>query len=89
MLKVITFCWDAEQHDKPIRTAHCQWLLRQNISDAAFVTRLLVTDEAGFMRDGIFNYLNSHLWAESSPHVHHVANRQCSISVWAGIIGND
>jgi hypothetical protein len=44
-----------EQGDKPIRVAFCQWLLRQHINDVALVTRLLVTDEAGFTRDGISN----------------------------------
>jgi hypothetical protein len=48
--------------DKPIRTAYCQWLLRQHINDAALVTRLLPTNKAGFARDGIFNCRNSHLW---------------------------
>jgi hypothetical protein len=91
MLKVITFCWDAEQCDKPIMTAYCQWLLCQHISDVTLVTRLLATEEAGFMRDGIFYFHNSHLWAENNPHARHFANHQChfSINVWAGIIRDD
>jgi hypothetical protein len=38
MLEVITFWWDAEHHDKHIRTAYSQWLLRQHINDIAFFT---------------------------------------------------
>jgi hypothetical protein len=41
-----------EQRVKPIRKAYRQWLY---ISGVAFVTSLLVTDEAGFGRDRIFN----------------------------------
>jgi hypothetical protein len=34
----------------------------------------LVTDEAGFTRDGISNwaYYNSNFWAKNNPHAHHV-----------------
>jgi hypothetical protein len=91
MLKVITFCLDAEQRDKTIRSACCLWPLRQHINDAARVTRLLTTDEAGFKQDGIFNRHNNHLWAENIPNARRDANhqRQFSINVWAGIIWGD
>jgi hypothetical protein len=67
-----------------IRTTYCQWLLRQHINDAAFVTRLLATYESEITRDGIFNYHNSHLWAENNPHARHVANHQHHFSINAG-----
>jgi hypothetical protein len=91
MLKVITFCWNAEQRDKPIRTVYCQWIIHRHINYAAFDTRVLLTDEAGLTRDGIFNYHSSYLWSEKNPHAHHVGNHQphFSINVWAGIIGDD
>jgi hypothetical protein len=90
MFKVITVCWDAEQRDKLIRTAYCQWLLRQHISNVALVTRLLLTDEARFTRDRIFSAI-SRLWVENNSHARHAANhhRQFSINMWAGIIGDD
>jgi hypothetical protein len=81
MLKVITFCWDAKQHDKLIRTAYCQWLRCHHINDVAFVTQLSVTNEAGFMQDGTFNCHKSHLRAENNPHACHIANHQHHFSI--------
>jgi hypothetical protein len=48
----------------------------------------LVTDEAGFTQDRIFNNRNSQQWAENNPHAHHVANQKhhFSMNVFAGII---
>jgi hypothetical protein len=60
--------------------AYCQWLLQHHISDDAFVTQLLATNEAEFTQDGTFNYHNSHLWAENNSHAHHAANDQGQFS---------
>jgi hypothetical protein len=52
---------------------------------------LLVSAEAGFTRDGMFNCRNSHLWTENNCHARHAANQQryFSINVWAGTIWDD
>jgi hypothetical protein len=77
---VITFCLDAKQRDKSIRLVYCQYLSRQNINDIAFVIRLLLTDEDGITRDEIFNYHNSHLFAENNPHACQVAHKNAICS---------
>jgi hypothetical protein len=48
----------------------------------------LFTDEAGFTRDGIFNYHNCHVWCEENPHAIHESWHQQSFSliIWAGVL---
>ena len=55
-----------------------------------FLTRLLVTDEACFTRNGILNVHNSHTWAVENPHTtrHTYHQQRFSINVWAGIVGD-
>jgi hypothetical protein len=50
----------------------------------------LLTDEATFTRDGIFNLRNVHIWAHANPHTIREARHQTSFSknVWAGIVGD-
>ncbi|GFX94067.1 uncharacterized protein TNCV_3414291 [Trichonephila clavipes] len=46
-----------------------QWYLQQGISNPFFAVSVLFTDEASFLREGIFNTHNSHSWAAANPHV--------------------
>lgn len=76
--------------DFPAREAFCVWLLETCANDPLFLPSLLFTDEAGFTRDGIFNFHNVHLWHEENPHaiIQSRHQHQFSINVWAGIIGD-
>lgn len=79
------------QHNKLLRMTYCHWPLEQHRSDVTFVTWLLVTSETGFRWHWIFDYNNSHFWAENNPHGHRVSNHQCQcfISMCLGIIWDD
>jgi hypothetical protein len=56
-----------------------------------FVPNILFTDEAGFTRDGIVNFHNTHVWVDDNPHTTVASRRQhrFSINVWEGIIGDE
>ena len=41
-----------------------------------FLSKILFTEEAGFTRDGIFNYHNIHVWCDVNPHAIHEAQYQ-------------
>lgn len=80
MFKVITFCWDAGQRDEPTGRTYGQCCL----------CRPTDGNRPGCVQ--VFNYYNSHLWAENCPpHAPHVANHQhnCSLNVWAAMIVDD
>lgn len=57
---------------------------------AAFLSRMLVMDEACFTWNGILNIHNQHTWADENPHCFQETRfqQQFSICVWVGIIGN-
>lgn len=79
-----------EEPDFPPRMEFCNWFLEMANQDRNFLPSVLFTDEAGFSRDGIFNFHNTHCWAEENPHLIHQSRhqRKFSVNVWAGIIGD-
>jgi len=79
-----------ERTDYLPRLNFCEWFVRQVIENPAFALLILFTDESCFTRDGIINVHNQHVWAEENPHAIVVTNnqRQFSVNVWAGMIGN-
>jgi hypothetical protein len=66
----------------------CQWMLQQHAINPGF-SLTLFTDEAGFIRDRIINFLTSHAWAGENPHATFQSRYQhrFSINLWAGILG--
>lgn len=78
-----------EERDFPVRLQFCNWLEEQRASVENFEQKILFTDEAGFTRNGIFNFHNNHEWTDENPHamVQKAHQQQFSLNVWAGIIG--
>ena len=76
--------------DFPPRENFCQWMQQQCTLNPLFVSSILFTDEAGFTRDGIFNFHNCHIWADVNPNATHVSRHQqrFSLNVWAGLLGD-
>lgn len=72
------------------RVNYCQWLLGKCAENPQFCSRVLFTDEAGFTRNGMFNYRNEHVWSHENPHaiVQFRHQHQFSVNVWAGIVGD-
>lgn len=79
-----------EEYDYAPRINFCRWLLQQTAQNPEFLSKLLMTDECCFTRDGILNFHNTHVWADANPHEVHQKKfqRRFSINVWAGIVGN-
>lgn len=77
-------------HDYPARRQFCEWLIQKCTENRNFPTDILFTDEAGFTKDGIFNYHNEHQWADENPHAVFETKDQhrFAINVWAGILGD-
>lgn len=77
--------------DLPARLAFCRRIRGKQNNNAQLMKSVLFTDEATFTRRGVFNWRNSHIWAEENPHkarVHHFQD-EFSINVWCGIIGDN
>lgn len=76
--------------DYPARLMYCQWFLQQCGVNPNFGAVVLFTDEATFTRDGIQNFHNQHVWADTNPNAtvetHH--QQRFSINIWAGIVGD-
>ncbi|KAJ4452300.1 hypothetical protein ANN_03820 [Periplaneta americana] len=53
--------------DYPARVRFCQWFLQQCGVNPNFPALVLFTDEAQFIRDGITNFHNQHVWAYENP----------------------
>ncbi|CAG9815744.1 unnamed protein product [Phaedon cochleariae] len=72
------------------RLQYCNWLFDDCLQNPTFLESILFTDEAGFTRDGVFNFHNTHIWADGNPHTVFESNHQdtFSINVRAGIIDN-
>ncbi|GFV12737.1 DUF4817 domain-containing protein [Trichonephila clavipes] len=72
------------------RQAFSQWYLQQRIANPFFAASVLFTDEASFLREGIFNTHNSHSWAAANPHVTRTraAQDRFLVNVWTGILGD-
>jgi hypothetical protein len=64
----------------------CEWLQHQHAADELFLHNILWTDEACFMREGVFNVHNSHLWAWNNPHA--ICECGFSVNIWIGIVGD-
>jgi len=50
----------------------------------------MFSDESYFIREGIFNRRNYHIWANENPHEYLPINSQhrFNINLWAGIVDN-
>lgn len=72
------------------RVMFCQWMQQQAVVNPRFACNILFTDEAGFTRDGVFNYHNTHFWCEINPHAVHESPHQqrFSLNVWLGVLGD-
>ncbi|KMQ82561.1 transposable element tc3 transposase, partial [Lasius niger] len=73
------------------RLQFCQWVVNRIDENPNFCENILFTDEAGFDRNGIFNYHNLHVWALENPKAidQRRHQQQLSCTVWAGIIGDE
>jgi hypothetical protein len=70
------------------RVVFCQWLHAKCVVNTQFVASIVFTDEAGFTRDGIVNFHNTHIWVDDNSHTT-VASRhhhRFSINVWVDIL---
>ncbi|XP_026828181.1 uncharacterized protein LOC113562592 [Ooceraea biroi] len=76
--------------DYQARMEFSQWLLVKCASNPNFVSRILFTDEASFIRNGITNFQNDHVRAEENPHALIQTNHQhrFSLNILMGIIGD-
>jgi len=72
------------------RLEFCRWILRKQARNVNLIANILFTDEAGFTRDGIFNFHNTHQWADENPHaiVESRHQQRFSLNVWLGILGD-
>lgn len=79
-----------QQPDYAARLLFSQWFLRENAERPNFSANILFTDEAGFTRQGIFNFHNNHAWSDENPHAVVEARHQIrfSLNVWMGILGD-
>ncbi|GFV90698.1 uncharacterized protein TNCV_2224141 [Trichonephila clavipes] len=77
--------------DYPRRLNFATWYLQQTSENQTFPANALFTDEATFMRSGMFKMHNSHLWDHVNPHgtITHAYQERFSINVWAGIVHNN
>jgi hypothetical protein len=53
-----------------------------------FIAKIMFTDVAGFTRDGIGNFRNTHVWMDDNPHTTVASRHQhrFSINVWVRIL---
>ncbi|KAK4881920.1 hypothetical protein RN001_005239 [Aquatica leii] len=73
------------------RDAHfCEWLRQQELFDSEFSAKILFSNECCFTRNGVLNFLNTHLWNEENLHEIQQSNFQWqfSINIWVGILRN-
>ena len=72
------------------RWSFCQQIQQYTALDRQLLNNVLFTDEAGFTRDGIFNFHNCNMWAAINPNEVKQARHQQSFSfnVWVGILGD-
>lgn len=77
--------------DFPPRFNLCQWFLQKIALFHLFLSNILFTDEAGFSREGIFNFHNNHCWADENPQEISQRRHQVrfSLNVWIGIVGDN
>jgi hypothetical protein len=72
--------------DYTCRSTFCWWYINQTAIDPHFASNVLVTNEATFSQDAIFNCHNMHMWNQENPHVTSVQAHQqrFSLNVWCG-----
>ena len=77
--------------DGPKRLNFCNWLINSVQRDAAFLSKILWSDEATFTRRGVVNYHNLHVWAHENPHAIRPRSfqREFSVNVWLGVINDN
>lgn len=75
--------------DHEARLVFCRWFLRSDAEDPRFLSDILFTDEAGFTRNGVVNFHNTHVWADENPHALLESRHQArfSLNIWMGILG--
>lgn len=76
--------------DHQARMVFCRWFLRNDAEDPRFLANILFTDEAGFTRNGVVNFHNTHVWADENPHAVMESGHQTrfSLNIWMGIVGD-
>ncbi|EFN60256.1 hypothetical protein EAG_00437, partial [Camponotus floridanus] len=79
-----------EEGDFPRRLGFCNWMQGQIDANPAFDEQVLFSDEATFTNRGDVNRHNCHYYSDINPHWkrHREFQRQWSINVWAGIVGD-
>ena len=77
-----------KEGDFLLRAQFCDWFEERRVAVHYFEKKILFTDEAGFTRNGIFNFHNNHEWAAENPHaiVQRGHQQRFSLNVWGGII---
>jgi hypothetical protein len=67
----------------------CQCLFAKCHVNTKFAGNILFTDEAGFTRDSIEKFHNTHVRVDDSPYTTVASKHQhrFSINVWVGILG--
>lgn len=80
-----------EPRDFERRLQFCNWALNQIQRNPHFIAEMLSSDEATFGNRGGVNRHNSHYYSDQNPHWQRSQEfqRQWSINVWAGILGNN
>ena len=78
-------------HDYNKRRHFSQWLIRKCTRDPNFLSRMLVTDESCFTRNGITNYRNTHTWDDENPYTTATTHYQHTFSliVWCGLLSEN
>lgn len=75
------------QGDYDRRREFCQVMLLRQQEDSSFINRIIFTDESSFSTAGRHNRRNTHVWAQTNPHI--VAPRENqghqTVNVWCGI----
>jgi hypothetical protein len=68
------------------RAVFCQWLVAKYVVNIQFLSNFLFTDEAGFTRDGVVNFHNTHFWVDNNPHttVASTHHHRFLTNVWVG-----
>ncbi|CAH2004529.1 unnamed protein product [Acanthoscelides obtectus] len=72
------------------RITFCQWILDKTDNNREFLSNVLWTDESCFIRRGVVNFHNQHIWSHENPHAVRERNFQheFSVNVWIGIYRN-
>lgn len=60
------------------------------MADGNLLSKIVLTDESLFTREGVFNRYNSHYYSEVDPYLKHDRGFQhrWRLNIWAGICGD-